>query len=71
MRPALLLFLLLALGPPLYLLVDALFVEGVFSLENYRVVLLDAGRKVAEHKVDADTDLLAHFRAERNAAAAS
>lgn len=34
-----------------------------------RVILLDAGRKVAEHAVDADTDLLAHFRAERNAAA--
>jgi iron(III) transport system permease protein len=35
------LFILLALGPPFYLLVDALFVDGVFSLENYRVVLLD------------------------------
>ena len=36
-----------------------------------RVILLDGGRKVAEHAVDADTDLLAHFRAERSTAAAS
>jgi ABC-2 type transport system ATP-binding protein len=36
-----------------------------------RVILLDDGRKVAEHAVDAGTDLLAHFRAERNAAAMS
>ncbi|MDJ0741279.1 MAG: ABC transporter ATP-binding protein [Gammaproteobacteria bacterium] len=27
-----------------------------------RVILLDRGRKVAEHAVDADSDLLAHFR---------
>ena len=27
-----------------------------------RVILLDAGRKTAEHAVSADTDLLAHFR---------
>ncbi len=38
------LFALLAIVPPLYLLVDALFVGGEFSLSNYRVVLLDSRR---------------------------
>ncbi|MHC4942129.1 MAG: ABC transporter permease [Planctomycetota bacterium] len=35
------LFVLIALVPPLYLLVDAFFVDGAFTLENYRIVLLD------------------------------
>jgi iron(III) transport system permease protein len=39
--PALGLFVLIALLPPIYLLVDALFEDGSFTLENYRVVLLD------------------------------
>ena len=30
-----------------------------------RVILLDDGRKTAEHAVDAQTDLLAYFRAQR------
>ncbi|MBU0754640.1 MAG: ABC transporter permease subunit, partial [Planctomycetes bacterium] len=37
-------FALLALAPPGYLLLDALFVDGAFSLENYQVVLLDERR---------------------------
>jgi iron(III) transport system permease protein len=38
---ALTLFVLLALAPPLYLFIDAAFVDGSFSLKNYEVVLLD------------------------------
>jgi len=37
-------FCLLALAPPGYLLLDALFVNGAFSLENYKVILLDDRR---------------------------
>ena len=35
------LFFLLALCPPFYLLADAFFLDGRFSLANYSAVLLD------------------------------